>query len=301
MQQKHETSNNSGKKKPSFMLTPYDLTNLTFKTMVISFVVSATTQPFQIVLTRLQQQSSAPSSNKGLLGLYRGFLSYAIAGQKRGAVAVTSKQTNRESPEDEIRTIQQRWLGTFLFSQADLGLSSALSNKAKLQGGAIITKTNFKWSLENFWKLTKVNWGSRSIAGFINFSAIGFMGDYISSFYKFNNDFYNKLAGGATSGVVATIFTTIPNSYADKKVLASRVVDGRLLTVTPYTMFQNTKSHVKTVGLKEATMAFFKLSFLKEVLIRSPQAAITFGLIFSLDHIMGPEPLQKVWPGKSPK
>ncbi|KTD24671.1 MULTISPECIES: hypothetical protein [Legionella] len=300
MKQKNELDDNNSGKKQSLQFTPYDVGNLTFKTMAISFCVSLVTQPFQIALTRLQQSKAESGLNKGTLGLYRGFLTYAIAGQKRGAVAVTAKQTSREPAEEEVKgTTSQRWLGTFLFSQLDIGLSSALTNKAKLQGGGIIDKTNFRWSFENAWKLTKINWGSRSIAGFINFAAIGFMGDYISSFYKLNNEFCKNLLGGATSGVVATLLTTIPNSYSDRKVLASKVVDGRLLTVTPFTMFNNAKLHVKSVGFKEATMSFLKVNLLKEVLVRSPQAAITFGLIFSLDHLMGPKPLDRVWPGRS--
>ncbi|KTC91771.1 hypothetical protein [Legionella cincinnatiensis] len=293
-----KTENNSGNQGLSFSLTPYVLANLGVKTAAISFSVSTLTQPFQAMLTRLQV--NAPSGfNGGLFrSMYRGFVPYAIAGQKRGAVSVTAKQANKEVIEEEEMEIpgRQRWMGTFLFSQADLLISNALGGKSKLENAGIITKANFKWSFANYWKLTGVNWGSRSFAGFVNFSALGFVGDYISSFYKFNNDFYNKLAGGSTAGVIATIFTTIPNSYADRKVLASKVENGRLLTVSPFTMFGQVKSHVKSVGMKEAFSHFVKFNFLKEVLVRSPMSALTFGIIFGLDDLMGPEPLKKVWP-----
>ncbi|KTD69982.1 periplasmic ligand-binding sensor domain protein [Legionella santicrucis] len=293
-----KTENNSGNQGLPFAPTPYFLANLGIKTAAISFSVSALTQPFQSMLTKLQM--NAPGGfNGGLFrGMYRGFLPYAIAGQKRGAVSVTAKQANKEVIEEEEIEIpgRQRWMGTFLFSQADLLISNALGGKSKLENAGIITKTNFKWSFANYWKLTGVNWGARSFAGFINFSALGFAGDYISSFYKFNNDFYNKLAGGSTAGVVATVFTTIPNSYADRKVLASTVENGRLLTVSPFTMFSQVKSHVKSVGMKEAFSHFVKFNFLKEVLVRSPMSALTFGIIFGLDDLMGAEPLKKVWP-----
>lgn len=297
MQERQETNKKTGEE----IITPYAAANLITKTAAISFSVSMCTQPFQAVLTQLQLQSGLPSSlSSGFFrGAYRGFLPYAIAGQKRGAVAVTAKQANREPvKEEELEAelpIRQRWIGTFCFAQADLLISNALAGKAKLESANIITKSNFNWSLSNYCKLTTVNWGSRSFAGFVNFAAIGFMGDYISSFYKFDNEFYNKLAGGATAGALTTLFTTLPNSYADRKLLASKVENGKLLTVTPYTMFSNMKSHVRTVGTKEAFTTFFKFNFLKEILVRSPQSALTFSIIFGVDYLMGPEPLKKVW------
>lgn len=280
--------------------TPYFFANLGFKTGVISFSVSALTQPFQALLTQIQVPTGTPSALSGGMfrGLYRGFLPYAVAGQKRGAVAVSAKQANREEEVEAELPIRQRWVGTFLFSQADLILSNALTGKAKLENAGIVTKSNFNWSAVNWAKLTSVNWGSRSTAGFINFAAIGFMGDYVSSFYKFDNEFYNKLAGGASAGVLATIFTTIPNSYGDKKLLASKMEDGRLLTVSPFTMFGHVKSHVNTVGFNKALMNYIKMSFLKEILVRGPQTALTFSIIFGMDHLMGPEPLKKIWSGR---
>ena len=282
--------------------TPYFLANLGVKTAVISFSVSALTQPFQAILTRLQLPSGAPSALSGGMfrGFYRGFVPYAIAGQKRGAVAVTAKHTNKAVEEEEIEIpSRQRWLAPFLFSQGDLLVSNGLGNKSKLMLADIVTPTNFKWTFPNFLQLTKVNWGARSIAGFINFSALGFMGDRIGSLYNFNNGLYNNLAAGATAGVIATFFTTIPNCYADKKLLASKMENGRLLAVSPFTMFSQMKSHVKNVGLSEAFSTFAKYNFLKEVLIRSPQSALTFSIIFGLDHLMGAEPLKKVWPCES--
>ncbi|HEN5563816.1 TPA: hypothetical protein U6323_002633 [Legionella pneumophila] len=269
-----------------YMLTPYEMANLVFKTGVISFTVSAGTQPFQFLLNKLQfSQSGTPSGLSGGLfrGMYRGFLPYAIAGQKRGAVAVTHKQTNKATEEEEFEVpFRQRWWGTIFFSQADLLVSNGLSGKARLQNVGVINAENFKWSFSNFWKLTTVNWGSRSFAGGVNFALIGFAGDYVSSFYKFDKDLYNKILGGATSGVIATLFTE----------------NNRLITVSPYTMFGQMKSHVKAVGLKEAFMTFFKVGYLQQVAVRAPQAAVTFALIFGMDEYMGPNPLKKIWPGR---
>lgn len=286
-----------------YLATPYDWANVLVKVPVISFAVSSATQPFQFLLNKLQYSSAgSPSAYSGsaFRHIYRGFFPYALAGQKRGAVAVTHKQTNRTTEEEEFEVQgRQRLLSTVIFSQFDLLVSNGLSGKSRLQNVDIITKDNFKWSFTNWWKLTTVNWGSRSTAGLVNFALIGFMGDYVSSFYKFDKDVYNKIMGGATSGVIATILTTIPNSYADRKLLASKVENGHLLTVTPFTMFNQMKSHVKTVGLKDAAMTFFKFNYLKEVAIRSPQSALTFAIIFGLDAWMGPEPLKRVWPADS--
>ncbi|HAT6977427.1 TPA: hypothetical protein F8R96_09480 [Legionella pneumophila] len=287
----------------SYVFTPYDMANLVFKTGVISFTVSAGTQPFQYLLNKLQfSQTGTPSGLSGGLfrGMYRGFLPYAIAGQKRGAVAVTHKQTNKATEEEEFEApFRQRWLGTIFFSQADLLVSNGLSGKGRLQNVGVINAENFRWSLSNFWKLTTVNWGSRSFAGGVNFALIGFAGDYVSSFYKFDKDLYNKILGGATSGVIATLFTTVPNAYADNKLLQTKVAENnRLITVSPYTMFGQMKSHVKAVGLKDAFMTFFKVNYLQQVAVRAPQAAITFALIFGMDEYMGPNPLKKIWPGR---
>jgi hypothetical protein len=305
MQERQEVAKKPIENQLSYLRTPYFMSNLAFKTGVISFSVSALTQPFQAMLTHMQMPTGTPSALSGGLfrGVYRGFLPYAVAGQKRGAVAVTAKQTTQTVESEEVEreiglSFRQRWAGTLYFSQADLLLSNALSGKAKLESAGIISKDNFKWSLANYGKLTGVNWGSRSFAGFVNFAAIGFMGDYISSFYKFDNEFYNKLAGGASAGVIATLFTTLPNSYGDRKLLASKMENGRLLTVSPFTMFGQMRSHVANIGIKESLMTFAKINFLKEALVRSPQAALTFGIIFGVDHLMGSEPLKRVWPGR---
>lgn len=293
-----------GKKEETTLFDKFS--NLAFKTATISFSVSVINQPVQAFLTRLQLPSgvSSPLSAGCFRGLYRGFLPYMVSGQKRGALSVTSKQVNQESikKEEGIETeqhieqsIRYRYAGTFFFSQADLFLTSALCSKGMLENANIITKTNFHWSLYNYWKLTSVNWGSRSCAGFINFAALGFLGDYISTFYKFDKDFHNKLAGGATSGAIATVFTTLPNSYADRKLLASKIENGQLLTATSCTMFSTMKSHIKTVGTKEALKTFIMSHFLKQVLIRSPQSALIFGIIFGIDDLMGPEPLKSVF------
>ncbi|KTD20272.1 periplasmic ligand-binding sensor domain protein [Legionella lansingensis] len=309
MRQKTENSGEQFPKTPYSFMTPYTFANLAVKTGTISFSVSLLTQPFNFVLNRIQ--SGTPSAVSGGLfrGMYRGFLPYAIAGQKRGAVAVTAKQTNRVQEElveeegiDMVLLQRQRFMkavmGTVAFSQFDLLVSNGLGGKSRLENLGIITKSNFKWSFTNWWKLTTVNWGSRSSAGFVNFAAIGVVGDYCSSLYKFNDELYNKMLGGATAGVLATLFTTIPNSYADRKLLASKVENGRLLTVTPYTMFKQMKSHVNTIGVFEAVKTFIKFNYLKEVAVRSPQTALTFGIIFGIDHMMGDEPLRRVWPGR---
>ncbi|HHT9950770.1 TPA: hypothetical protein ACT9K3_000593 [Legionella pneumophila] len=299
MQERREKKGNNS----PYLLTPYEMANLVFKTGAISFTVSAGTQPFQYLLNKLQfSQSGTPSGLSGGLfrGIYRGFLPYAIAGQKRGAVAVTHKQTNKATEEEEFEApFRQRWWGTIFFSQADLLVSNGLSGKARLQNIGAINAENFKWSFSNFWKLTTVNWISRSFAGAINFGLIGAGGDYVSSFYTFDKDLYNKILGGATSGVIATLFTTVPNAYADSKLLQTKVAENnRLITVSPYTMFGQMKSHVKAVGLKEAFMTFFKVGYLQQVAVRAPQTAITFALIFGMDEYLGPQPLKKIWPGR---
>ena len=57
-------------------------------------------------------------------------------------------------------------------------------------------------------------------------------------------------------------------------------------------------NHIKDVGMKEALFAVVKMNLLRESLVRSPQAASTFSIIFGLDHLMGPEPLKKLWPNR---
>lgn len=290
-------SNSPRNKKSSYVITPYFLANLSVKTAVISFSVSVATQPLQALLTHFQISNGLSAIRGGFFrSLYRGFIPYAISGQKRGALTVTSKETTRVLEEGEIELpIRQRWVGTFSFAQADHFLSNALYSKAKLESAGIVYKSNFKWSIANYWQLTKVNWGSRSLAGFINFAAIGFIGDYISSFYKFENKLYNQLAGGATSGVVATILTTIPNAYADRKLLASQIEKNRVSTVTSYTMFRQMKSHIHN-NIPKKALTFMLSHFCREALVRSPQAALTFSIIFGIDYVMGSDPLQKIWP-----
>ena len=80
---------NPGVENLNTIMTPYFMANLAVKTAVISFTVSAFTQPFQAVLTQMQMPSNTVSGLNGgfFRGLYRGFLPYAVAGQKRGAVA----------------------------------------------------------------------------------------------------------------------------------------------------------------------------------------------------------------------
>lgn len=302
MQEKTE-SKKAGETPVTFEITPYALANLAVKVAGISYTVSLATQPFQAVLTHFQMPSGTSTvfSNGLFRGLYRGMAPYAIAGQKRGAVAVTSKHANKESiVEEEVETelpiLRNKWLGTLAFAQADHFISNAFAGKAKLTSAGVISRSNFQWTPYNAYQLTMVNWGSRSIAGFVNFAAIGFVGDQFSSYYHFNKELYNKIAGGATAGVFATIFTTIPNAYADRKLLATRVEDKRIITTSPYTLFSQAKSHVKHTGVRAAMTQFILTHYLREVAIRSPQSALTFGIILGMDHVMGPEPLKSVWP-----
>ncbi|RUR09803.1 hypothetical protein [Legionella sp. km772] len=295
------------KKTPDTALTyasaPYIVSNLVAKTAGISFTVSLVTQPFQSLLTQLQMSGTSAVSGGLFRGLYRGFLPYAVAGQKRGAVAVTSKHANKEAVvEEEIEAelpLSRKWAGTLAFAQADHFISNALYGKAKLTSAGIITADNFKWSPFNIYKLTMVNWGSRSIAGFVNFAAIGFVGDKFSSFYHFEQELLNKIAGGATAGVFATFFTTLPNAYADRKLLATTVENKRLLTTSPFTMFRSMEQHVKKVGLKSAASELAYTNFLREFIIRSPQAALTFATILGMDYMMGTEPLKAIWPKRA--
>lgn len=290
-----EANKSSKNQNATFASAPYFVTNLCFKTAVISLSVSTVTQPFKALLNHVQTNSLNGLNGGIFRSLWRGFLPYAVAGQQRGAVAVTSKQANREVVEEEFEfSYRQNWFGTLTFSQADLLFANALIEKAKLENAGIINKSNFKWSLVNYKQLTFANWGSRSLSSFMNFSALGAVGDYLTSRYHFKNDGYNKIAGGATAGVIATLFTSLPNSYADRKLLASKIENGRLLTITPYTFFRQVKSHVGTVGVKQAFTQFVFCNYLKEVAVRSPMSALTFATIFYLDNIMGVYPLEQI-------
>lgn len=278
--------------------TPYWFANLGVKTFITSLGVSTVTLPFNAMLTHIQMPTSSPLRN-GFRGLYSGFIPHAIAGQQRGAVAVTSKHANREHIEEEIEAdlaFRSKWAGTLAFAQADHILSNAFYGKAKLSSAGIINPTNFQWTPYNAFKLTTVNWGSRSIAGSVNFAAIGFVGDQCSSLYSFNNELYNKISGGATAGIIATFFTTIPNAYADRKLLATKVENKRLISTSPFTLFSQMKTHISQTGLKAAAADFAYNKFLREFIIRSPQTALTFATILAMDHLMGPEPLEAVWP-----
>lgn len=287
----NKTEKNTPEKGNTLALTPYGVANLAFKTGVISLAVTTVSQPMQAILTRLQMQNTAALK----VAWFRGFGSNVIAGQKRGAIAVSSKQANKESGvmeegiEPEYKT-NQRWTGTMAFAQADHFVSNALYGKSKLQMAGILTAENFKWSVGNFWRLTQVNWGSRSISNFVNFAAIGFIGDYFTSWYHSKNELLNKIGGGATAGVFATVLTTVPNSYADKKLLASRIENKRIITTSPYTLFKQVKAHTATVGAAKVSQDFLR-GTMKELLVRSPLSAVVFATIMGLDHVLGAEPL----------
>lgn len=278
--------------------TPYWFANLGIKTFFTSLAVSTVTLPFNALLTHIQMPTSSPLRN-GFRGLYSGFLPHAIAGQQRGAVAVTSKHANKEHFEEEVEAnlaFRSKWVGTVAFAQVDHLLSNALYGKSKLTSVGIINSQNFNWTPYNAYKLTIVNWGSRSIAGFVNFAAIGFVGDKCSSLYHFDNELYNKVLGGATAGIIATFFTTIPNAYADRKLLATKVENKCLISTSPFTLFNQMKAHVTEKGFKAAAADFAVNKFLREFIVRSPQTALTFATILAMDHLMGPDPLKAVWP-----
>lgn len=315
--------------------TPYIIANLAAKTAAISFTVSTFTQPLQAVLTQVQMPAGSPGLSGGLFrGLYRGFGSYAMAGQKRGAVAVTSKQANNKEgiTEEEMEAelpFHSKWGGTLAFAQADFFISNGLSGESKLKNAGILTPTNYKRSFYNFYQLTLMNYGSRSVAGFTNFAAIGFVGDKFCALFNYDEKLLNKILGGATAGVFATFLTTIPNAFADRKLLETKVENKqiltpdtmfskarayvrqegvkpvvsqfykRLLTASPYTMFSNAQAYVRQAGVKPA-MPQFAMNYLKEVAIRSPLSALTFAIIMGMDHVMGLEPLKDVWPSTEP-
>lgn len=308
MSKSNSNTTNTG---PSNLTPEIDFASLAFKSFVISLSVSAGTLPFQTLLTRVQTQPHgsirAPHSWGIFHALYRGFPTYAIAGQKRGAICITSKQHTKSLEEKTTQETETNpgladsrislLLATLGFSQADILVANGLQSKSKLESAGVIKKEGFKWSTHNFLKLTSVNWGSRSVASFSTFSAMGFMGQWIAGLYKFNNPLYNEIAAGMTSGILATILTTAPNAYADHKLLQTTVQeDGCLSTVSALSMFRKINNVVSTRGAKRAATDFFKLIFAKEFPIRSIQSAVLFAIVFGVDHTLGDSPLAKLFP-----
>lgn len=263
------------KTKPS--LNPQQLVEAILKISCISLTISLFTQPLQAFLNLKQRpELSSPKANF-FHWAYRGFMTYTITGQKRGAVAITAKQSHQE---------HEYQLGfTLAFSQLDILISNAYKTKAKLENAGIIHAQNFRWSPYNFYKLTSNNWGSRSISGLINYSALGFIGDDCASAFQLKNKLANQFLGGMSAGVLASIFSAFPDFYADQKTLSSRMHEFKLETVSASSMFKKIHYHVEHQKLKSLIKNFLIQHYLPEIAIRLPLTALTFAIIFSGDYL----------------
>jgi hypothetical protein len=279
----------------NFELTAYEVSNLAVKTVAISFSVSLFGQPLQTFLNQSQMKPTLTPKSFAFRSIYTGFSSYALAGQKRGAVAVYAKHSEKnheEKCDTETGIYHSPWFFTGMFSQIDILLSNGLKTKSKLENVKIITPENFKWSCGNWYKLTFGNWGSRSFSGLVNYAALGIIGNKCCSFFNFEEEYLNKFLGGVSAGVLSTFFTGIPDHFSDRKILQTTLKDGQLCFVSSLTMFKGLKTEVQTHGLLASLSSFFKQHYLKEILIRCPQTALTFGIIFTGDHLLGTEPLR---------
>jgi len=278
-----------------FDFTPYQLANIAVKTGLISFAVSFITQPMHSFLSH--QQMTAVSTPKAFVfrNVYQGFMSFAIAGQKRGMIAVTARQSQHfleEKKESDLVLYKSPWFFTGLFSQLDIVVSNSFKTKAKLENVKIFTAENFKWSPQAWFQLTTGNWGSRSISGLINYAALGVIGEYCSTLYKSDHEVVNKFLGGVSAGVLATLFTTIPDHYSDRKVLRTKIVDRTIQNYSSLSMFRDMAHAVESHGLKTILIDFIKKHYLKELMIRGPITALTFGIVFAGDAIIDSEPLK---------
>ena len=249
---------------------------------LISLAVSFFTQPFQALLNSKQQQGFIPQANV-FHWAYRGFLSYMITGQKRGAIAITAKQTNQKQEQDS-----KLWF-TLAFSQADILFSNGLKTKSKLENAKILDASNFRWSAQNFYKLTFNNWGSRSLSGLINYSALGFFGDYCASSFSFESQLLNQILGGLSAGIFASLFSTFPDIYSDQKTLASKMNAFKLETISSHSMFKNLIHECKQQPMKLSIQSLLKQYF-SEISVRIPINAVTFAIIFGAHYYLNQEP-----------
>lgn len=281
-----------------FDFTPYQLANMAVKTGIISFTVSFATQPLQSFLNHRQMVQLSTPKAYIFRSAYQGFVSFAIAGQKRGMVAITARQSQKhldEKSEADTPFYKTPWFFTGFFSQLDVLISNAFKTKAKLENVKIINANNFKWSAQNWFKLTAGNWGSRSMSGFMNYAALGFIGDYCASLYQSDSPLVNQFLGGVTAGVFATLFTTIPEHYSDRKILHTSIVDGKINTISSLSMFKGIKHEIKSHGLKESFFDFAKKHYFKELVVRCPQTALTFGIVFAGEYLVDAEPLKYIF------
>jgi len=267
------------------------LSNALLKTSLISVTISICTQPLQALLNIKQQSLIFTPSANFFHWAYRGFTSYAISGQKRGAIAITAKQTHQDL---EREYYLHQWLFTLGFSQADIILTNGFKTKSKLENAGIIDARNFKWSMSNFYKLSFNNWGARSISGMVNYAALGIIGQTCVDSIAIDNSTTKQMLGGVCAGMLASLITAVPDFYADQKTLASKMQDFRLVTVSSQSMFSKLHHRIEQQGVKEVLINFIKNYYLKEIAVRCPLTGLTFALIFAGNELLGAEPLQKL-------
>lgn len=266
-------------KKNETQLNYWDMDKLShalIKTSLISVTISICTQPLQALLNIKQQSSLFTPSANFFHWAYRGFTSYAISGQKRGAIAITAKQTHQDIDREYYL---HQWLFTLGFSQADLILTNGFKTKSKLENAGIIDAKNFKWSMYNFYKLSFNNWGARSISGIVNYAALGIMGQTCVDSIPIDHATTKQLLGGISAGMLASLITAIPDFYADQKTLRSKMKDFRLVTVSSQSMFSTLNHRIEQQGAKEVLKNFIKNYYLKEIALRCPLTGLTFALI----------------------
>lgn len=280
------------------------------KIPVTSAAISVVTMPIQGALAKLAAGGPLlPKEGNRLLlaaSFFKGVRSNLIAGQKKGAVSITAKTSQKATVEEvelsepatehKTATKDLHWtrhlnmVAPLAFSQADMVVSQAFINKSKLEAIGTI-KPNYKLTFRNGVELLRAGYFPKSCASLANFSSLMLLSGVVTRQMPFESKAANNFAGGALTGAFAAVCCYLPNTLADQVVVATKVLpNGQIERVKTLDFFRQQAKAVQAQGIIESLFSMAKAARV-QLPLRTVQTMVVFSMIQGIDHLMGEKPV----------
>ncbi|KTD82487.1 hypothetical protein [Legionella waltersii] len=282
--------------------------NLMFKVPVISAGITSVVQPTNLLMANIINHSnpikgmpSAPSAI--FFALYKGFGNNVVAGQMRGAVSVTAKQSQgvEVAKEAELSTESSsankgsKMISTVSFAQADT-LVAQYGNRGVLTGyysnEGIFKKMacpleKIPLTINNVKQIVAMGYPIKTTGGLVTYGAMVIGSDFIENQQFLSNPTTNKVVASMIAGGLASIVTTPISIINDKVVLSTTINNQNQLSRLTFTQSMEVAAHF----VKDAS---FKTKLAYAGPMNAVRSTIIFGTLTFANELLGDQPLKKV-------
>jgi hypothetical protein len=282
--------------------------NLMFKVPIISAGITSVIQPTNLIMANIINHSNpikgmpvTPSAF--LYTLYKGFGNNVVAGQMRGAVSVSAKQSQSLEVAKEAELTSESTSGnknsqlinTVGFAQADT-LVSQYGNRGMLTGyyakEGIFQKMlcpieKIPLTLNNAKQIVVMGYPIKTTGGIVTYGAMVIGSDFIEKQELFSNPTTNKVIASMMSGALASVITTPISIVNDKIVLSTAINSQNQLTRLNFSQSMQVAKHfVRDPSFKT------KLAYAGPM--NAVRTTIIFGTLTLANELLGDQPLKKV-------